>query len=442
MKRFLLIAGLLLSSSASHALSQTFNSCTGCPDYLGTGGGGGGSSSLQVTSSGVQVTSPTSSINFYSGDFSLNSVNTSTAQVYLNPATTDFIHNQSTRQTPAVLNIDSGTFGTSIIASTEILKTNNQFGGNLQFWNSGNNNSQIQFFTDNGAGNIGSINLLNTGYMRFIDDTGGPFSLQTQDTERIRINYAGSVDVITSATVQGAGGLGVTYNINAGSTTGSGLSTCGDSTHALGWTSGTNQFSCQSVTGSATPGGVSTNVQYNNGGTFSGSSLFQFNGTSTSILTPLLVATTAQITAFQVSSNTTGIPLMGVSSSPVSNPSDFLLTLASPTVTPSLIFGVQFNGHVISSGTIPSVSACGTSPSMDSNSTDFAGKINVGSVTATSCVLTFANPFLNSPICIVSDDSTGVNADISSISNTSVTFGFSVSLANGHVWYICVGAKG
>lgn len=41
MKKLLLIVSLLLASRSWAANSQVFNACTGCPDYVGTGGGGG-----------------------------------------------------------------------------------------------------------------------------------------------------------------------------------------------------------------------------------------------------------------------------------------------------------------------------------------------------------------------------------------------------------------
>jgi hypothetical protein len=72
----------------------------------------GSSSSLQISTSGVQITSPTNSINFYGGDFGASSVGT-TAQIVLNPSTTDFIHNQITPQT-ANFNITSGTVNTQL----------------------------------------------------------------------------------------------------------------------------------------------------------------------------------------------------------------------------------------------------------------------------------------------------------------------------------------
>lgn len=142
-----------------------------------------------------------------------------------------------------------------------------------------------------------------------------------------------------------------------------------------------------------------------------------------------------------ISSSSTGVTLVSVSSAVAVLPSDLLLTISSSAATP--IFMVSNAGNIISSGTVPSVSACGTSPSMDQGSTNFSGKINVGSVTATACTLTFANGgFTTAPNCVVSDDNTGVTADITSISATTVVFGFSVSLASGHVWYICAGGRG
>lgn len=73
-----------------------------------TGGGGGGSSSLQVTRSGVEITSPTASINFYSGDFLGSSVGSTTSYMFLNPATTNYIRNNSSVQS-ATFYVSSGT---------------------------------------------------------------------------------------------------------------------------------------------------------------------------------------------------------------------------------------------------------------------------------------------------------------------------------------------
>lgn len=57
--------------------------------------------------------------------------------------------------------------------------------------------------------------------------------------------------------------------------------------------------------------------------------------------------------------------------------------------------------------------------------------------TASSCTLTFAKAWTNTPVCTVSDNSTASFADISSISPTAVTFGLSVSLTGGNIYYQC-----
>jgi len=62
---------------------------------------------------------------------------------------------------------------------------------------------------------------------------------------------------VSSITVLGANGLLVPYQVSAGSFTGAGLTTCGDATHGLGWSSTDNKFTCQSITGSGGSGGVS-----------------------------------------------------------------------------------------------------------------------------------------------------------------------------------------
>lgn len=73
---------------------------------------GGGTSALQITNSGVQVTSPTNSINFNSQGF-LTAASGTTAYISLNSATTDFIHNQAAAQT-ATANISSASVNTQL----------------------------------------------------------------------------------------------------------------------------------------------------------------------------------------------------------------------------------------------------------------------------------------------------------------------------------------
>lgn len=83
----------------------------------------------------------------------------------------------------------------------------------------------------------------------------------TNTSEQDNIKTFGS-----SITVNGSQGLSVKYGVSIGSITGAGLTTCGDSTHAVGWSSTNNQFTCQNVTGS----GGSPTTTYTSSVTFQG----------------------------------------------------------------------------------------------------------------------------------------------------------------------------
>lgn len=91
-------------------------------------------------------------------------------------------------------------------------------------------------------------------------------------------------------------------------------------------------------------------------------------------------------------------------------------------------------GHRITSGDTPTV-AGGTS-SVAGN--DNNGTVTVAGTLLTSVTLTFAHPWVSAPDCTESDNSTGITADISSISTTQIVFGFSAGINSGTVWYQCV----
>lgn len=78
--------------------------------------------------------------------------------------------------------------------------------------------------------------------------TNADVLLSTQTTAITTVN--------SSFTVNGANGALIKYQLNVGSITGAGLATCGDGTHALNWTSSTNLFGCQSITGTGGSGGT------------------------------------------------------------------------------------------------------------------------------------------------------------------------------------------
>jgi hypothetical protein len=80
-----------------------------------------------------------------------------------------------------------------------------------------------------------------------------------------------------------------TANTVLGNGTGSGaapeyltMPSCSGASNALTWTTsgGTSAFGCNTISSSGTPGGSSSDVQYNSSSTFAGNSGFTYNGTS------------------------------------------------------------------------------------------------------------------------------------------------------------------
>lgn len=89
-------------------------------------------------------------------------------------------------------------------------------------------------------------------------------------------------------------------------------------------------------------------------------------------------------------------------------------------------------GHLITSGDTPTLSACGSS-TISGN--DRNGTITLTGVALTSCTMTFAHAYAAAPDPVVSDNTTASVADISSVSASAVTFGLSVGLSSGALYY-------
>jgi hypothetical protein len=98
---------------------------------------------------------------------------------------------------------------------------------------------------------------------------------------------------------------------------------------------------------------------------------------------------------------------------------------------------IQLNGHIVSQGTAPSVSACGTgSPSVAGN--DIAGRITVGGGAVTSCLLTFNEIWGTAPVCFLDDQSAALAmAGVATTSTLTVTAGS--SFGSGILGYHCIG---
>lgn len=106
---------------------------------------------------------------------------------------------------------------------------------------------------------------------------------------------------------------------------------------------------------------------------------------------------------------------------------------------------VSFGKHVLTSGSTPTLTSCGTSPSLASGSTDMAGTVTVGTSAPTGvfCNIHFANTYTNVPVCTISQ-----------VKSSGLTTAFSVGTAtatdlpvyngggdssSGVFSYICIG---
>lgn len=95
-------------------------------------------------------------------------------------------------------------------------------------------------------------------------------------------------------------------------------------------------------------------------------------------------------------------------------------------------------GHVVAASTNPVLSSCGTSPSLSTNSSDFAGTVTVGSV-ASGCTVTFGNTFTNTPTCIVSEQTMSLTNSLAyTVSTTALTL-TETSFGGVKFDFVCVG---
>jgi len=87
---------------------------------------------------------------------------------------------------------------------------------------------------------------------------------------------------------------------------------------------------------------------------------------------------------------------------------------------------------------LPTVSSCGSSPSMVAGSSRHGGLITAGSGTVTACTITFpAFPYAPSCLAAAPGAGLGTGAGVVSISATSATFGFTANAASQIIYYLC-----
>jgi hypothetical protein len=183
--------------------------------------------------------------------------------------------------------------------------------------------------------------------------------------------------------------LNITYNLNAGSVTGSGLSTCGDSAHGLGYNSTTGLFSCQNITGSV--GGVAA------GDSPTWTGVHNWSNSQASTFTALTVGTVNIGTALTSIGTSTGT-LYTLANGKV-NYASFTVTNPLTYNNTTGAFGIaQISLSTGVTGTLPSASLVSTVPFTTSTNTWSGGNsfrsssTFVGAVVVSSSVLLSNSP--------------------------------------------------
>jgi hypothetical protein len=109
----------------------------------------------------------------------------------------------------------------------------------------------------------------------------------------------------------------------------------------------------------------------------------------------------------------------------------FALLLAGPAWGQTIPQGAPPRSML---GGTPSVSSCGTSPSVVGN--DATGLITVGSGVVTACTLTFSRTYTTAPVCVAVASLATVTLGATT-STTAITFGMSLTLGGGTIRYLC-----
>ena len=130
--------------------------------------------------------------------------------------------------------------------------------------------------------------------------------------------------------------------------------------------------------------------------------------TWTNITNAFTIKNNAGTTVFNVDTTVTGPQLAVGTSTPYSTFTAWGAGTAGTRLAnftnsaSTTVFAILNNGHTTASTTQPTLSACGTSPSMVG--TDERGYINVGTGVVASCTMTFAAAYKNKPTCVVTNE--------------------------------------
>lgn len=384
---------------------------SGTGSDCGSGGGGtpgGSTTQIQVNQNGAFA--GYSGFTYASGTQILSFVNASstnlTASGFLNSAT---LNVSGAAILSSTLNVTGKT--TLAIASTTALTASGDINGgsNLLIAGNGTITGTLGVTGKTTLANVSSTAITATGALVFSNYSTG-------------LLHSSSGGVITSSAVNLAGAdiTGLLPAANVGLASGSTTQLLVNQNGAIASYSGLT-FSSSTLVATIGAGAA-------------GNSTIQFTDTGTA----------ANNTRYSIGNDYNDLGKFKISASSTLGTNDiFVASSTWVSIATSTAAGANASlyvgGHQEYGGSVPSISSCGSSPAIVGN--DNTGIITVGSGTVTACTMTFAKTWTNTAICTEMDDSTALTPDITSVSSSSITFGFSATIGSGHIYYQCSSYK-
>lgn len=256
-------------------------------------------------------------------------------------------------------------------------------------------------------------------------------------------NTNGKGLLIETANGSGSGGGGsFSFTTGDGGTTG----ISGNMTFTIGTSTGTNKnggdvsFVLGNTTGSGTGGNFLLDRTDVTGITVE-QIVSQFKNTSIGLADTTTIADqrTFQFLAPTINGVAAGGAEVVTNSSTIyinAAPSGSDITLTNPYALWIDAGDFRSDGHIIDGGSSPTLSACGTTPSISGG--DHGGKITIGTGVTISCTATFAATYDNAPACVIAGDNTAVTY-ATTTSTSALTITSSADMASDVLSYICVG---